>query len=1401
MIKQTILWTALPNGSDGLLAEGTKLKLSVFAAPRLWNSDPTVTAMQLNSFPDFLDWPAAVNAASFQVEFGGGPSLPATRTSALASSEIWTALFKPDTLVRPFAFEDLSGKSILSFPSAEIHDIVKGVYQRAAIDPTYGGGLSLPGRGIWQNDPDLGEIARPTRPAEPYHPAETDRGPVKLDEPYEEEPPTEEPPGGEPPGGEPPGEERPWWQSCLFFFIGLIERILKALGIISTLPLMMIMMPPLYFKPNGGGGGGPAVASAKKAAFDQLTEYLQPASTVSKPLPQQPADVADQYDFHAVVSSMGDYPALLRLLGLVVDLEVTLPAALPAATSTVRVVPNVALTTATTNSTERTRYNLADNSFVAQPRPSSPEINHGLLRLNDPTKFRVIQTDVPSAGLKLQNMATNMLALDHAVPAPPNRPEEEGLPALQTTGISIVRPEIQPFLKAKFYTSYALNSAVAALDGFPILPIKGPDPAPPPTDELYAEDVTRGYRIDVWDDKSNLWHSVCQRIGTYTFLDLADPPLVLEDEGFVQMGVTEQIGAAESDPIRAQDSLFIWDGWSLAAPRPGQTILPDHTTGDPANTAVTPFKMETSFRAKPNTLPRLRIGYSYKLRVRAVDLAGNSVFQPGDPEFATDQPEITALIKYRRCEPVSPPPLLLRAEPKEGESLEQLVVRSQHDSLTGELETERHIVPPKISQAMAELHSKFDLAGGMRKDAAGYDLASREAGSLTHFVDLATGTLQPIPGVQEITTPEHTYWLQTNQSFDLSYLPDPYARGVLLLGLPGMASFDEIIEPGGLIVNKIPFEGAWPDPKPIRLQVTGILKDQAPAQPAWDALNRVLTVELPQGESAVVWISSYFLPADLENKAVWGWVEEAAPANLNQLRDQAAAGRNWLHLPFRKLTLVHAVQRPLDIPTINTLEPRESALVIRTIGDTRATLQGSLLVDAKSTSKVDLRAAWQDPNDDPAKPAYDETTDFTSAEMQVGAVQVEDPGLDQVDFEGLIHAVGDTKYHQVTYAATATTRFREYFPTAVTADPQNLVRPTAAELGTPPAAVALKVVDIPNNARPSAPKPIYVVPTFQWSEATAGDVTTHIRRGGGLRVYMERPWFSSGAGELLGALVRPSSVHPTSEQGEILKKYTTEWGMDPIWNAEETAPLRLSDFVDVFQSKPNLSLAEIASGVVHVAGYKPGYDTSRNLWYCDITVDPTTAYYPFIRLALARFQPNSVKDAHLSTVVQTDFCQVVPHRTVEYDLSQLSAANQFHVKVSGPAYFQRQFERLGSPFFFAGVLKQTHPGIDDELNWEVLPGVTGNNLQPTQQDTAETIWEGDFVLPPAAPRPLRILLLEAEVFWNELNDQDRSGMTATLMSHARTAAGRTSDLPGGAVILPTLPKGVRMVFADELILP
>jgi hypothetical protein len=49
------------------------------------------------------------------------------------------------------------------------------------------------------------------------------------------------------------------------------------------------------------------------------------------------------------------------------------------------------------------------------------------------------------------------------------------------------------------------------------------------------------------------------------------------------------------------------------------------------------------------------------------------------------------------------------------------------------------------------------------------------------------------------------------------------------------------------------------------------------------------------------------------------------------------------------------------------------------------------------------------------------------------------------------------------------------------------------------------------------------------------------------------------------------------------------------------------------------------------------FDPDCRLWYCDIEVNWGTAYYPFIRLALARYQPTSLPTAHLSNIVLTDF--------------------------------------------------------------------------------------------------------------------------------------------------------------------
>ncbi|HEV8578674.1 MAG TPA: hypothetical protein VGX68_06280 [Thermoanaerobaculia bacterium] len=1363
MIKQTINWTALPARSNGPIAAGTELRLSVFVAPRLWNDDPTVKVMPLSDFPDWLDWPAVIAPATFQVEFQGGPTLPATVESAAPRSDLWQALFKPATTVKPFAFEDLSGVEILSFPAATVHDTIKGVYQRAAIDPTYGGGADLPSREVLGNDPDLVDIAGEVRPPDPWVPPETDRGPqyVGGKEPEDE---------GEGEEGEKPGPLDGCLKGCsgcLLWPFLLLRRLIWKLFGVSIVPLPMM------------------AGSAKKEAFDKLHAYVQPHSVTSVPLPTQP-QIEEQYDFHQMISSLGDYPVLMRELGLVVDLVVTLDAALPANPGTVRIIPTAPLATPTSNFTPRTHYDLGVERFQARPRAGS-DLSDGLLRLNEASRFRVMQIDLPGSGIKLRNTATNLHGMEQLKAWPANAPEAAGLPALQTAGISIARAEQVPELLRRIDHSYSLNRFLTTVDASPLAAYQGAGPQPAASDELFADDVVRGYRLDVLDDKSGVWRSLCRRLGNYDFLDgpisLADA----EDEGFTQMGSTESRVALPKRALRVHESLFTWDGWSLVAPRPGRTILPDQTEGNSANAAVTQFKLETKFRAKPGSLPRLRFGWKYRVRARMVDLAGNSPFGPDDAAFADTQIQVTPEFQFTRFEPLAPPPLVLRAVPVEGESLERLVVRSAIQDAPADIAnqtTERHVVPPKTSQLLAERHGVFDGVPGILKNQAAYDLASREAGSLTERLDLVTGTLEPIPGIVKDEDPvqKRIYWLQPNAQFEIAFLPDNFARGVLLLGLPGMAAPDDIIDG----VNRIEFTGVWPDLEAFRLRLKGLQDGAAPAQPAWNAADRVLTAEVPQGVTLRVRYSSYFLQADLEKMGIWEWAQEANPIDLADLEKLAEDGRNWLLLPFRTLDLVHAVQQPLAIPNINPL----SILPPKQLGATEVTLDGNVDIDAKSTGKIDLKAAWSDPFDDLAKPSFNAATDLVQKSMHVEEVFAPDAANDQLAISNVKHALGDTKYHRVTYTAIGTTRYRECFPPAVLANPEDLVRPTPAEVGTPPADAARFDLDVPNSARPDAMKPLYAVPAFAWKETVNAGIITKERRGGGLRLYMERPWFSSGAGELVGVVLRPGKYAPLTADWMTLRKFVSEWGMDPIWRAAETEPLTKNDFANSVKDQPNLTLEELSGLDVDVVGFEAQYDTDRNLWFCDIALKADSQYFPFVRLALARYQPISVPNAHLSRVVPSDFIQVLPHRTVVYDTTQ---ANQVSIKVNGPAYFNPQHEQFASPLVIARVERRRFD-TGDELGWE---GMTTQVIPVDQQSVANTVWKGTVALPNPAPGPLRVLVLEAEIYATD--PQAVNAVIAGLAGLRNDFFPEGHDPATGTAGRQNL--GYRIAFADSIELP
>ena len=63
-----------------------------------------------------------------------------------------------------------------------------------------------------------------------------------------------------------------------------------------------------------------------------------------------------------------------------------------------------------------------------------------------------------------------------------------------------------------------------------------------------------------------------------------------------------------------------------------------------------------------------------------------------------------------------------------------------------------------------------------------------------------------------------------------------------------------------------------------------------------------------------------------------------------------------------------------------------------------------------------------------------------------------------------------------------------------------------------------------------APEPLYVLPTFRWERDDEGNERRHVRRGKAVRVWLARPWFSSGDGEQLGVVLEPGIRLPRGWQ-------------------------------------------------------------------------------------------------------------------------------------------------------------------------------------------------------------------------------------------------------------------------------
>ncbi|HLS43933.1 MAG TPA: hypothetical protein VK045_00730 [Ornithinicoccus sp.] len=781
---------------------------------------------------------------------------------------------------------------------------------------------------------------------------------------------------------------------------------------------------------------------------------------------------------------------------------------------------------------------------------------------------------------------------------------------------------------------------------------------------------------------------------------------------------------------------------------------------------------------------------------------------PGIPPIEPEPPEVPVVTTPRpflRWHPVPPPSLVARHPLAAGESLQRLVVRDDRD-------TERHVAPPKGTQLEAEQHGMFDEAIGS-SDPEDHDrllaTALKERGTFLdqRIQDLSDPngsvdqegialharpgadpdqvTLDQISEARDTPLAEGQYVVHDTDQLVLPYLPDVLAHGVSLVFYDAGAPH-ALTEPRVLQTVVLPYAGEWPEVEPLRLVLA-----PGPTLGAERDGNRV-TVTLPPGEQVRVAMSSALDEHALQVLGPWrshpaaaggGPEAEAARALLARA---AANGWFWWLTPAHDLRLVHAVRSPVHPPQLPALR-----VLLRPSGLTVAALVGVVDVHGPSTERLSLEARWTEWVDDLATdgPVQVERQDVVltspvQPDERFGLLYLFDHVVTGTDGEATvvshkaIQTFPDTHHRQVTYAARGVTRFAEFF------DPAELPR-----ADDPVLLGESRELTVVSSARPAVPEVTDVVPLLLWEQETEPEQPFALRRTrrSGARIWLERPWFSSGDGELL-AVVLGNADQPPS--------LTSRWAKDPVILTgvpATTTELPLVEATDLLVGLVAGEVLEPGPGrpvtlpvttklvdaqgrpPVVVLGYQPEYHQGRRQWFVDVAMDPRDSLWPFVRMAVARYQPDSLADHELSPVALTDWVQPLPERTATANRGDESSVR---LTVTGPIGISRLL-RDGEPGEGAlaaadGILRasrelfatvQELPDGGSDLEWAdharvrlPLAGLSG--LRAT--------WSAEVPLPepvalstPGTSERFRVLVEEYEYFNADPDEGPKEGTPGT----------------------------------------
>lgn len=1353
MILETVVFTALPTARAS-----NSLSLSCFIAPQLGGIEGNPSRLPLSRYADFANgaWATTVRQMAwnvvlrYSVDDSDEVSYPAVRISPDPDVDLFQLLF-PDTMpVDPFTFANPSNRQMLSFPIARLSQALDNL-QRAVV----------------QESPE-------TRPEK-----------ITLVSPYEK-------------NGEPPRNRLP-----LDPFVLTPER-RAALG--RTIDKQL----------KEGGvtrAPDPQGSDATALAVEMLNRMLAPQAT---PEQMRTPPKWPDLDFHQALSLLTSHPNLLRKLGFIVDLRVD-TGGRTLRTGAIRTYVGtswpgsydpdqrgVDITTAF----PRVATRLSGTIF--RPRAATTLLDEGFVDVGGLTG---VTSEVEIETQATQTQATAISRAQHEDRQAFGTPDRAGLPARHSSGVAIVKTDFAAALRDVMKRQNANWSLL--LTGDEVL--------------IDAQDVLAGYRLDVRRTGQSTWRTLHRRHGVLTpYAGRSARPTVDlgDDENWVEPATSSHVDDATA-PLRLAETIARWTGWSLAFPPPGKMLDENSQAADPAGPsdgwAVIDSLHGTVAYGAPASgaqLPTLRFSSTtYEFRLRWVDMAGNSV-----AVSATGGPVVK--VPYLRQDPVPAPGVYLAADPVWGESVDVVIVRTAASPPYSRKASSRYVAPPSASAALAMAHGMFDDASGVPRPDAYETIATRESAAL--------------PGQQ----------LPANPGV-VPYLADPLARGLFLRGVPKAgATYDGEFSLG--------YGGSWPDMRVVEIVVDGTMSPGASVKNGkivvGIAAGRVAHLRLSHSlDPAGLQLMDLWRRAG--SAAQQG--RAAAGAWWALTPDRTVVVVHASQQPVMPPAFV-IVGSPLQLWKA-TRVANETAATLRGKINVDTPSTESITLTAVTTTFVDNGPGTGTPyvaidRDAGALGTVAVEDPAPGGAAQNVLTQVRAPFLDTRHTLATVSAVATSRFAEyfrrdqsftasnspvvvaggtgvvagsarVTYqptpgsrAVTATDKqyafddetgtFRrlsmgllekQQIPLGATVTvsfvPDPITRHSRETASVPRRAVTL---DVPSSARPLPPDVVQVLPIFRWG-GPSGSPVGSMRYGGGLRIYLGRPWGSSGIGEDLALLLRPAQAGAADLP---LDDLVSRWGQDPALRGvqppggyQRAEFPRPTHFLNKTRAITGVGLAEfnatVEAALYTVGAYDAttgavsGYDAARDLWFVDIEINQAAAYRPFLQLALARYQAQSVPGLELSPVTVVDVVQLEPDRLMTVAITDAAINSTVNVTMTGRTYIANELGRgPGDAFLILEryVGPSTGANTSNSGAWE---HVSSTKMSGQLDEPNIGTWTGRVFAPANRTRGEYRVVVEQ---YETLRTDGLAKLTSGLTAAERTQATGRRLVHQDLLVLPTVGK-------------